>query len=69
VRTAGRRWPNRVRVIDWVSYSAGRSGWFAGDGIHLGAAGASGMARLLRGMRNLRVELTWSARRAEARPG
>ncbi|MEY2513298.1 MAG: hypothetical protein QOJ89_656 [bacterium] len=49
VRAAGRRYPERVRVLDWVRLSAGRSGWFAGDGIHLGRSGASGLARLLRG--------------------
>jgi hypothetical protein len=48
VPDAGRRYPGRVVVVDWVRYAAGRSGWFAGDGIHLGAAGAQGMVRLLR---------------------
>ncbi|UGS36886.1 SGNH/GDSL hydrolase family protein [Capillimicrobium parvum] len=66
VRAAGRRWPSRVRVVDWVAYSAGHSSWFAGDGIHLGAGGASGMARLLRRVRDVHVELTWSARPAAA---
>jgi hypothetical protein len=59
VRAAGRRWPNRVRVIDWVDYSAGHSSWFAGDGIHLGAGGASGMARLLRPLRGVHMALAW----------
>jgi len=67
VRAAGRRWPGRVRVIDWVAYSAGHASWFAGDGIHLGPGGASGMARLLRPLRKVHVELTWSNRRASAR--
>jgi hypothetical protein len=49
VRAAGRRYPDRVRVLDWVRDSAGRRGWFAGDGIHLGSSGAAGLARLLRG--------------------
>lgn len=49
IRAAGRRFPDRVIVLDWVRVSGGRRGWFAGDGIHLGRSGASGLARLLRG--------------------
>ena len=49
IRAAGRRFPGRVIVLDWVRVSGGRRGWFAGDGIHLGRSGASGLARLLRG--------------------
>lgn len=37
-----------VRVADWNAYSAGRP-WFAGDGLHLSATGAQGLATLLRG--------------------
>jgi hypothetical protein len=48
VRAAGRRHPGRVVVVDWVRYSSGHSDWFADDGIHLGAAGARAMVRLLR---------------------
>ena len=48
VRAAGRRFPGRVVVLDWVRFSAGRGGWFAGDGLHLGRSGARGLARLLR---------------------
>ena len=40
IRSAGRRWPERVKVLDWVRYSAGRASWFAGDGLHLAPAGA-----------------------------
>ncbi|HMN98168.1 MAG TPA: hypothetical protein PKD59_02025 [Miltoncostaeaceae bacterium] len=36
-----------VRVADWNAYSAGRP-WFAGDGLHLSATGALGLASLLR---------------------
>lgn len=54
VRRAARRHRGRVVVLDWVAYSAGRGGWFAGDGIHLGRAGAAGLARLLaRGLRRV----------------
>jgi hypothetical protein len=49
MRQAGRRWPNRVRVIDWVARSAGHSDWFWSDGLHLRPKGARAMARLIRG--------------------
>ena len=47
VRDAGRRYPRRVSVLDWVARSAGHDEWFAGDGLHLGPAGAHAFARLL----------------------
>jgi hypothetical protein len=47
IRAAGRRWPQRVRVLDWVRYSSGHASWFAGDGLHLTASGARGFTRLL----------------------
>ncbi|MFN2616570.1 MAG: hypothetical protein ABR581_05525 [Thermoleophilaceae bacterium] len=46
VRRAGRRYPGRVLVLDWVRYSARHGGWFAPDGIHLGPGGARGLTRL-----------------------
>jgi hypothetical protein len=49
VRAAGRHYPDRVKVFDWVAYSRGHRGWFGGDGLHLGPAGVRGLARLLRG--------------------
>jgi hypothetical protein len=49
IREAGRRWPNRVRVIDWVRRSAGNRDWFYSDGLHLTPQGARAMARLIRG--------------------
>jgi hypothetical protein len=45
IRAAGRRWPNRVKVLDWVRHSAGR-GW-TWDGMHLKPAGARAYARFL----------------------
>jgi hypothetical protein len=48
MREAGRRWPNRVRVVDWVAQSAGHSDWFYSDGLHLTAMGARALARLIR---------------------
>jgi hypothetical protein len=35
MRAAARRHPARVLLIDWVSFSAGHGGWFAGDGLHV----------------------------------
>jgi len=54
IRAARGRFGRRVLVLDWVAYSAGRGGWFAGDGIHLSAGGAAGLGRLLnRGLRQV----------------
>jgi hypothetical protein len=47
IRAAGRRWPRRVKVLDWVSYSAGHSDWFWDDGLHLRPRGARALARLM----------------------
>src|SRR3954451_2497895 len=35
MRRAARVHPDRVLLIDWVSFSAGHGGWFAGDGLHV----------------------------------
>jgi hypothetical protein len=48
IRAAGRRWPRRVEVVDWVSHSAGRSDWFWSDGLHLRPAGARALTRLMK---------------------
>jgi hypothetical protein len=47
IRAAGRRWPERVRVLDWARTSSGHASWLAGDGLHLGPAGARAFTRLL----------------------
>jgi hypothetical protein len=47
IRAAGRRWPGRVRVADWVAHSAGHRDWFWSDGLHLRARGARAFARLI----------------------
>ena len=47
MRAAGRRWPRRVKVLDWVRYSSGHPSWLGGDGLHLTPDGARGFARLL----------------------
>jgi hypothetical protein len=48
IRSAGRRDPERVKVLDWVHYSAGHSSWFQPDGLHLTFSGAKAFARLLK---------------------
>jgi hypothetical protein len=47
IRRAARRHPARVRVIDWVGYSAGHPEWFYSDGTHLRPSGARAYTRLL----------------------
>ena len=47
MRAAGRRWPRRVEVLDWVRYSAGHASWFWSDGLHLRPAGARALTRLM----------------------
>jgi hypothetical protein len=46
IRTQARRWP-QVQVADWDGASRGKD-WFNPDGLHLNAAGALGLATLLR---------------------
>jgi hypothetical protein len=46
IRHAGKRY-RRLRVADWNAWSAGRP-WFGSDGLHLNAAGAMGLAHLIR---------------------
>ena len=41
VRAAARAHPHRIKLIDWVSYSAGHGSWFGGDGIHLTYTGVT----------------------------
>jgi hypothetical protein len=48
VRDAGRRWPRRVRVLDWVRLHAGHYGWFSCDGLHLSDAGVRAFTRFCR---------------------
>ena len=45
--TAHRRHPRRVKVLDWLAFSAGHDDWFYGDGTHLRPPGARAYARLL----------------------
>jgi lysophospholipase L1-like esterase len=46
IRDEAKRWA-AVRVANWAALSRGRP-WFREDGLHLNAAGAMGLARLLR---------------------
>ncbi len=46
IRKAAKRWPE-LQVADWNAYSQGRP-WFSSDGLHMGPAGAEGLARFLR---------------------
>jgi lysophospholipase L1-like esterase len=48
IRNAGARYPERVKVLDWVHYSAGHGSWFQPDGLHLTFSGAKAFARLLK---------------------
>jgi hypothetical protein len=48
IRNAGARDPERIKVLDWVHYSAGHSSWFQPDGLHLTFSGAKAFARLLK---------------------
>jgi hypothetical protein len=47
IEAGERRW-KQLQVVDWNAYGAGRPAWFKDDGLHLTAAGAMGLARLLR---------------------
>ena len=46
IRRAGRRYRDRMVVLDWVAYSAGHPGWFSGDSLHVTPPGAAALARL-----------------------
>jgi hypothetical protein len=48
IRNAGQHDPVRVKVLDWVHYSAGHDDWFQPDGLHLTFSGAKAFARLLK---------------------
>ncbi len=46
IHRAASRWP-QLQVADWNAYSNGKP-WFSSDGLHMGAAGAEGLAQFLR---------------------
>jgi hypothetical protein len=47
VRAAGVQYPTRIKVLDWVTYSAGHGSWFQPDGLHLTFPGAVVFAHFL----------------------
>ncbi len=67
MRLIARRFPRRVRLLDWVRHSRGRLGWFAGDGLHLSGSGARAFARLLGRAKRMEPPLSARRRRAAAR--
>ena len=49
IRAAGRRWPRRVRVLDWVRAYRGHREYFSEpDGLHLSQAGVRVFVRMCR---------------------
>lgn len=62
MRRAARRYPDRVVLIDWMRYSRGRGGVFAGDGLHVSDRGA----RLFAGFVRRRLEPFFAPRAARA---
>ncbi len=67
VREAGRRYPNRVEVLDWVNKAGGHPGWFQPDGLHLTESGADAFANLFK--KTLRYASWPKAPRAIANTG
>jgi hypothetical protein len=47
-RVEARRHTKRIRLLDWVNYSAGHGGWFQPDGVHLTTAGAQAFTGFLK---------------------
>jgi hypothetical protein len=39
--------PGRIKLLDWVAYSAGHGDWFQPDGLHLTDVGASAFSHFL----------------------
>jgi hypothetical protein len=48
MRNAAERDPDRVKLLDWVHFSAGHGNWFQPDGLHLTFPGAHAFAGLLK---------------------
>ena len=40
--------PGRIRLLDWVAYSAGHGSWFQPDGLHLTTTGAQAFTTLMK---------------------
>jgi hypothetical protein len=48
MRKVARQFPDRTVLLDWVTHTRGRGGWFQPDGIHLTFSGAAGFGRFLK---------------------
>jgi hypothetical protein len=48
IRAAAHAHPNRIKLIDWVRFSAGHGSWFGGDGIHLTYTGVTNYVHCIR---------------------
>lgn len=48
MRRSARRYPHRVLLVDWATFSRGSRGWFAGDGLHVSQTGARAYAAFIR---------------------
>jgi hypothetical protein len=48
MRQVAKRFPERTALLDWVTHTTGRGGWFQPDGIHLTLSGATGFGRFLK---------------------
>jgi hypothetical protein len=69
VRSAGKRWPRRVKVLDWVRFHAGHYSWFSGDGLHLSESGVRAFVRLCRPILRLNRLVVRTLERGGRRPG
>lgn len=47
IQAGPRRYPGLISLADWYTASAGQTGWFAGDGVHLTPAGAQAFTTVL----------------------
>ncbi len=48
IRAAARAHPRRIKLLDWVRFSAGQGSWFGGDGVHLTYTGVTNYVRFIR---------------------
>lgn len=48
MRQVAKRFPDRTVLLDWVTHTRGRGGWFQPDGIHLTLPGAAGFGRFIK---------------------
>ena len=48
MRRVAKQFPGRTLLLDWVTHTRGRGGWFQPDGIHLTLPGADGFGEFLK---------------------